>query len=358
VPDIYFLGATYHSCIQYIDRSIIMTILLVPGTAQTSLAIAANLAGRPSSPSYVLAVRNDNPRTTTIHHPTINLSLSDPTTWQPAFTSPVLPSPITTIYLLAPPLPDAPTTLTTFIHAALRLTARTGGLKRIVFLSSSLIPINGPAHGQIHALLDRLTSKPEESGLGEYAVLRPSWFAQNFLEGSGGMNWGTVMREGRVYSATGEGRVPFVDVGDIAAVAAEVLVAERLPRGDLLESEEKKSASVGERRKVGGKGEQYLILGPQPVTYSEIAEMMAEILRRPVEHVSLTVDQLAQKLVEVVGMDVNYAPVLAGLDGFIARGAEERTFADAGGGCVRRILGREAKEVKNVLRDALAGRVS
>ncbi|KPI38165.1 uncharacterized protein AB675_1205, partial [Cyphellophora attinorum] len=231
------------------------------------------------------------------------------------------------------------------------------GLKRIVFLSSSLIPINGPAHGQIHALLDRLSSKPEESGLGQYAVLRPSWFAQNFLEGSGGMHWGTAMREGRVYSATGQGRVPFVDVGDIAAVAAEVLVAERLPEGDWLESEEKESASVGERE-VKGNGQQYLILGPQPVTYNEIAEMMAEVLERPVEHVNLTVDQLAQKLVQVAGLDANYAPVLAGLDGFIAGGAEERTFADAGGGCVRRMLGREAKEVKDVLRDALAGKQS
>ncbi|KPI35956.1 uncharacterized protein AB675_10419 [Cyphellophora attinorum] len=65
-----------------------MTILLVPGTAQTSLAIASHLANHPSSPSYVLAVRNtDSSPSAEIHHPTITLSLSDPTTWQPAFTS-------------------------------------------------------------------------------------------------------------------------------------------------------------------------------------------------------------------------------------------------------------------------------
>ncbi|KPI08459.1 hypothetical protein OK006_5567 [Actinobacteria bacterium OK006] len=50
--------------------------------------------------------------------------------------------------------------------------ARSAGVHRAVLLSSSAIPAGGPAVGQVHQVLPGLFE--------QWAVLRPSWFMQNF----------------------------------------------------------------------------------------------------------------------------------------------------------------------------------
>ncbi len=57
----------------------------------------------------------------------------------------------------------------------------------------------------------------------------------------------SIKIEGKLYSATSDGRVPWVSVEDIAAVAARVLTAEEAPNTD------------------------YVILGPELLSYGDVS---------------------------------------------------------------------------------------
>jgi festuclavine dehydrogenase len=319
-----------------------MTILLLPGTAKTSLAIASLLHG--TSQSYMLGVRTSTPSatytdpSTSLTHPTLQISYTDASTHS-ALSQSTLRSPLTTLYLLLPPIPNPIPETQTLITNAI-----THGIQRIVFLSSSLIPRGGPAHGQIHAFLHEMALAKR---LEEYAVLRPSWFATNFVDRSMG-HVRSIGGEKRIYSATRGGRVPFVDVSDIAAVAMVALTS-----GD--------GCVVGDGGGRGDTGREYLILGPELLSYDDVARMYSDVLEeidgagaREIEHVNLTVEELAARHVEIGGMTREYAEMLAGLDGMIAEGLEDRLE----GGCVRWVLGREARTLKEVLRENLGGEKS
>lgn len=332
-----------------------MTILLVPGTAKTSVALADLLATHPSHPAYALAVRSKSSSLPKISgtntlHPTIHLDLANQSTWEPAFSSPTLTSPIKKIYLLQPPSSDFLAVLEAFIRTALNATKSTGGLERIVFLSSSLIFLGGPAHGQVHALLDDLTQRPKDSGLQTYAVLRPSWFTQNFVH-PGSQHRGTIKAEGRIYSATGQGRLPFVALKDIAAVGAEALLANDLKKLGGGTGSPGENASWKSIPK--GNGTDLLILGPTLHSYDSIASILSNLLQRPITHVDLSQEDLAKKLVEALKTNSEHAAMMASLDGFIAEGAEEKIFVESAGGCVEELLGREAISVEEVLREEI-----
>jgi festuclavine dehydrogenase len=43
---------------------------------------------------------------------------------------------------------------------------------------------------------------------------------------------GSIKNEGKIYSACGDGKVPFISAGDIAAVAFHVLTDEKPPQTD------------------------------------------------------------------------------------------------------------------------------
>ncbi|GAP48723.1 NmrA family protein [Streptomyces azureus] len=84
--------------------------------------------------------------------------------------------------------------------------ARASGMGRAVLLGSSAIPSGGPAVGQVQQALPDLFET--------WAVVRPSWFMQNF---TGDHPHARGIREhGTILTATGEGRVAFVDADDIA----------------------------------------------------------------------------------------------------------------------------------------------
>ncbi len=101
--------------------------------------------------------------------------------------------------------------------------AKHNGVTRFVLLSSSALEAGGPAHGKVHEYL---------VGLGvEYAVLRPTWFMENFSEEQRAK---TIREEGKVYSAAEDGRIPWVSVEDIAAVGFRALVDEKSMDKDLV----------------------------------------------------------------------------------------------------------------------------
>lgn len=188
------------------------------------------------------------------------------------------------VYLVAPALVlDPVTPMLDFVRRAVG-----AGARRFVLLSSSAIDEGGPAMGQVHAALKGLAP--------EWAVLRPSWFMQNFTEGHHG---DSIRRTDEIYSATGSAGVAFVDAADIAAVAVGCLTAERLENGAVV------------------------ITGPSSPTYDEVAKIVASATGRPVRHVALSEAELAERFA-AQGMPQDYSAFLAGLDAFLATGAEAR----------------------------------
>ncbi|MCD2185680.1 ergot alkaloid biosynthesis protein [Actinomycetospora soli] len=225
---------------------------------------------------------------------------ADPTTHDAAFDG------ADALYLMAPvgeadPLP--------VVGPVLRR-ALERGLRRVVLLSSSLIEPSSTGYGGLATLVREAP---------EWTVLRPSWFAQNF---TGDHAVAAGVRAGRVVTATGRGRVPFVDADDIAAVAAVAVQG-------------------------GAPGEQ-LITGPAALSYDEACDVAAEVVGHPVEHLSVSFGEFVDHQV-AAGLPRPMAEVLAGLDELIAASAEDR-ITDV----VERVTGRPPRPLDTVLRAALA----
>jgi len=100
-----------------------------------------------------------------------------------------------------------------------------------------------------------------ESGLG-WTILRPHHFMQNLLD-----ELVFHRASARVRSAAGEGKIPFIDTRDIAEVAAEILVREG-PTGEIL-----------------------TLTGPEAISYRDATAVLAEVLGRPLEYESQTIDE-------------------------------------------------------------------
>ncbi len=144
---------------------------------------------------------------------------SRPFDWRASETWPRALEGVTSAYLVGAPLGGgAPDNMIRFAEAAVA-----SGIRRLVLLSASLVEAGGPSFGQVHLWLTQ--NAPE------WAVLRPSWFMENFSEAY--MN-PVIRNEGAIYTATGSGRVAFISADDIAQCAFSVLTAARLPNADFV----------------------------------------------------------------------------------------------------------------------------
>ncbi|MFF4801209.1 NmrA family NAD(P)-binding protein [Streptomyces sp. NPDC001351] len=205
---------------------------------------------------------------------------------------------------LVPPVgdPDPAAVMLPFLRQA-----RSAGVHRAVLLSSSAVPEGGPAVGEVHQALPALFD--------QWAVLRPSWFMQNFT--------GThahalsIRADGTILTAAGSGRIGFVDADDIAAVAVRTLTDDRAPNSDLV------------------------LTGPEALSHDDIAAIVTEVTGRPVVHHNLTYEQLRDRLAAVVPLE--FAALLADMDRAIAAGAEDRTTDT-----VQRITGRPPHSFRTV----------
>lgn len=163
------------------------------------------------------------------------------------------------------------------------------GVRRFVLLSSSLLARGGPMMGEVHDWL--ADSAPE------WAVLRPSWFMQNFSEGPHAR---TIRDEDAIYSATGSARLGFIDADDIAAAAVACLTSAEPLNDDRI------------------------LTGPEALSYEDTAGILSEVTGRTIRHVALSTRELALRF-EAQGLPPDYAGILAGLDETIRTGVEDRT---------------------------------
>lgn len=93
--------------------------------------------------------------------------------------------------------------------------------------------------------------------------------------------------------------MPPVSTYDIAAVAAYALTT-----SDVLNRD-------------------FVILGPELLTYTQLAELFSSVLGRKITYHELTIDELAEKHLGY-GAPPEYANILAGLDTLIRDGGEDR----------------------------------
>ncbi|WP_053731801.1 oxidoreductase [Nocardia sp. NRRL S-836] len=155
------------------------------------------------------------------------------------------------------------------------------GDRRVVLLSSSAVQDDPNA---------RLVRQ-----LPEWTVLRPSWFMQNFVDDTHPV--ATGVRAGEIVTATGDGRVAFVDADDIAAVAVAALT------GDPHNTE-------------------HVITGPEALSYADAAAIITGHTGVPVRHRAVSAAEMAERFAGVVPAE--FAVMLAALDEAIAGGAEDR----------------------------------
>lgn len=165
-------------------------------------------------------------------------------------------------------------------------------VRRIVLLSGSLLPEGGPYMGQLHTWL--------RANAPEWAVLRPSWFMQNFTED---FYLATIRAEGVIYSGAGHGRVAFIDAEDIAKSALGVLTATLPPNRE------------------------FILTGPEALNYDTAAAVISEVSGRQVHHIPLDTDAFIAHLI-ANGFNEGAAQTLGRMDALIAQGAEDRITDD------------------------------
>ncbi|EYF07150.1 NmrA family NAD(P)-binding protein [Chondromyces apiculatus] len=214
------------------------------------------------------------------------------------------------MYLIAPAAVEDPDSIMLpFIDEAL---AR--GVRRVVLLSSSAIPEGAPGLGTVHqALRERAP---------EWTVLQPSWFMQNLL-GTHHLHGKSLEEHGTVTTATGDGRVGFVDVLDIAEVAARAL-ADAQPHDTA-----------------------HHLTGPEALSYDDIASILTRATGQPKRHVRVSRDDSARLMVEG-GIPERYAALLARMEDAIAHGAEARLTPT-----VERVTGRPPRSFQALVRASL-----
>jgi uncharacterized protein YbjT (DUF2867 family) len=117
---------------------------------------------------------------------------------------------VKTMFLLTGNGPDLATLQLTAIRAAVK-----SGVEYVVKLSA----LGASSHSK--SPIGRAHYEAEQALIGSgmrWAILRPHAFMQNLLDQTP-----AIVGEGRIFAASGDGKIPFVDTRDIAAVAAVTL---------------------------------------------------------------------------------------------------------------------------------------
>ncbi|SDG25491.1 Uncharacterized conserved protein YbjT, contains NAD(P)-binding and DUF2867 domains [Lentzea fradiae] len=256
-----------------------MSVLVIGGTGTTGSRLARML------PDAVAGTRT--PR----HPGQVRFDWDDPATFDGALDG------VHGVYLIPPVGVVDPVPVVESFLARARL------VRRVVLLSSSAVPESATEMGALPSLVRTMP---------EWAVLRPSWFMQNF---TGDHQVAQGVRAGEIVSATGDGRVAFIDAGDIAAVAARALT-DPVPHNT-----------------------DHLITGPEALSYADAAAIITEITGRVVRHRSIGTAELAERFAKTVPRE--FATLLAGLDEAISHGAEDRVTTT-----VEDVTGRPARSFR------------
>lgn len=171
--------------------------------------------------------------------PWTRFDFTDPATYAPAFAG------VEKLFLLRPPhISNVDRDMRPAVDAAIA-----GGVQHITFLSllgaerNKIVP-----HAKVEALLQ---SRPVS-----LTLLRCGFFMQNLST----THRADIRDRGEIFIPAGKGKTAFVDVRDIAAVAAKVLT------------------------EPGHEGKAYPLTGAEALDYDQVAAIMSRALGRPIRY--------------------------------------------------------------------------
>jgi uncharacterized protein YbjT (DUF2867 family) len=272
-------------------------VLVIGATGNTGRHIVSRLVelGFPVR----TAARGDRPADSSAEH--VRFDWTHPSSHEEALSG------VDRMYLIAPGMVEEPSGLMLpFIERAVER-----GVRRVVLLSSSAVPEGAPGLGTVHrALRERVP---------EWTVLQPSWFMQNFAD-ERHHHGASLKHDGLLVTATGEGRVGFVDARDIAEVAVRALADER------------------------SHDTAHVITGPQALSYGDLVAVLSQVTGRPMRHVPVEGEAVRRHMMDA-GISEPYARLLAGLEESIRQGTEARVTDT-----VSRVTGRPPRSFEDFAR--------
>jgi len=212
-------------------------ILVTGATGTVGREVVARLfdAGQP----VTAAVRDPRAADVVPGVPTVRFDFEQPSTYGPAFAD------HGALFLVRPP---AITRVWSSIFPAIDA-AVGAGVRHVVFLSlqgaeaNPLVP---------HRWIECKLASTDVTA----TLLRPSFFMQNLTT----THRREIARDGRIVVPAGTGRTAFIDARDIAAVAARVLIEPRYA------------------------GRAFELTGPAALTYHEVADVLSDVLGRPIRY--------------------------------------------------------------------------
>jgi uncharacterized protein YbjT (DUF2867 family) len=221
------------------------------------------------------------------------------------------------LFLLTLPTPNMSEIVSSLIKEA-----KKNDVKHIVKLSvldADAEP--GIMIGRMHRQEEKII---EESGI-PYTFLRAGAFMQNFINFFGQ----TIRTQNAIYLPAGDGKVSFVDVRDIAAVATEILLAK----------------NNGTKNKQQYEYKKYGITGNEALSYSQAAEILSNALSRRISYVNIT-EEDARKAMKKMGMEDWLVDALMELYSVIRSGYASQTTS-----VVEQITGHKPISLEQFARD-------
>lgn len=152
-----------------------------------------------------------------------------------------------------------------------------------------------------------------------WTILRPHAFMQNWL----GEVAASARAEGTIYSPIDEGRVPYIDTRDIAAVGAEALLNPDVHAG---------------RR--------YFLTGGEAIGFAQLAAALSEATGRPVTYQPISMDE-ARARMQARGISSQLIDASLALAAYQKAGGPTAKVSDS----VELILGRPPRTIRDFARD-------
>jgi uncharacterized protein YbjT (DUF2867 family) len=255
-------------------------ILVLGGTGRTGSLVARKLIER-----------GLNARTASRHGADVLFDWDDPITHARALDG------IDRVYLVTPVMRNKYAgPVSDFLDLAAR-----AGTRHVTYLSACGSD-QAPPEVDIRAVELDLARR----GAFTHSILRPAWLMQNFSDEH------LPIIDSAITVPTGGGREAFVDAADIAAVAVETLVDPDTHAGA-----------------------QYAPTGPQSLTVSEVADIIAGVIGRAVTHNDVAPEAWIGGAVAAGFVPTDYAVMLRWLTGTIISGNGSRPNGD-----IEKVTGR------------------
>lgn len=176
------------------------------------------------------------------------------------------------IFLLTPGSPRAVEYASNLVNEA-----KKAGVMHIV--RQSVLGADAESGIYNYARLHRQVEKMIEESRIPYTFLRPNFFMQNFVNFYSSI----IKSQGVIYAPVGDGKVSFVDVRDIAGVAAKVLT----------EHDESGRRHIGKA---------YDITGPEALSYNQTAEILSNAVGKKINYVNIP-EADARRVMKDMDMD-------------------------------------------------------